>query len=205
MKQSKAASSMQAQLMTLLITADEPLQPVVLRQHLAASNPQPFDLDGLLINLEAVLAPLGLRLKINQAGVRLVLSPVQQAWLAQFEPQRTPKLSRAALEILAILIVKQPITRAEIEAIRGVQVSSSSLQQLKELGWIDQQGQKQVPGLPYLWVSTDKLVQDLGLASVQQLGDELVARLAEFKQDNNGLNPLEKTAAATENAKIPLQ
>ncbi|AHF01278.1 chromosome segregation and condensation protein ScpB [Thiomicrospira aerophila AL3] len=205
MKQSKAASSMQAQLMTLLITADEPLQPVVLRQHLAASNPQPFDLDGLLINLEAALAPLGLRLKINQAGVRLVLSPVQQAWLAQFEPQRTPKLSRAALEILAILIVKQPITRAEIEAIRGVQVSSSSLQQLKELGWIDQQGQKQVPGLPYLWVSTDKLVQDLGLASVQQLHDELVARLAEFKQDNNGLNPLEKNAAATESAKIPLQ
>jgi segregation and condensation protein B len=204
MKGSSAASSLQAQLMTLLITADEPLPPSVLRQHLAASNPQPFDLDGLLINLDAALMPLGLRLKINPAGVRLILSPVQQAWLAQFEPQRTPKLSRAALEILAILIVKQPITRAEIEAIRGVQVSSSSLQQLKEWGWIDQQGQKQVPGLPYLWVSTDKLVQDLGLASTQQLRDELATRLAEFKQDNNARNLLEKTAAATESAKILL-
>ncbi|SFR50231.1 SMC-Scp complex subunit ScpB [Thiomicrospira sp. ALE5] len=183
MSQLNSFNPLQAQLMTLLITADEPLQPSTLRQHLAATSSQPFNLDGLLINLSAALQPLGLCLKTNQAGVRLILSPEQQAWLTQFEPQRTPKLSRAALEILAILVIKQPITRAEIEAIRGVQVSSSSLQQLKELGWIDQQGQKQVPGLPYLWGSTDKLVQDLGLATATALRDQLAERVAEYKSN----------------------
>ena len=200
MNQAKPIPKLQAQLMTLLISADEPLPASTLRQYLAETTQQPFDLDGLLINLEAAILPLGLRLKINAAGVRLVLTPEQQAWLLHFVPQSAPKLSRAALEILAIVIVKQPITRAEIEAIRGVQVSSGSMQQLKDLGWIAQQGQKQVPGLPYLWVSTDKLVQDLGLASAQQLHDELTQRLNDFKASQS----LENASAIVENAKIDL-
>jgi len=189
-----AADSLQAYLMTLLITADAPMSQHVLKEQLAKVTNQPFDLAGLLVNLTQVITPLGLLVKHNDAGVRLVLAESQQAWLMSLYPQRQPRLSRAAIEILAILIIEQPITRAEIEAIRGVQVSSSLLHHLKDLGWVSQEGQKQVPGLPFLWVTTEKLVQDLGLASNEALKSELMSRIASFKAEID--------AGLTENAKI---
>lgn len=189
-----AGDSLQAYLMTLLITADAPMSQQVLKEQLAKVTNQPFDLAGLLVNLTQVITPLGLLVKRNDAGVRLVLAESQQAWLTSLYPQRQPRLSRAAIEILAILIIEQPVTRAEIEAIRGVQVSSSLLHHLKDLGWVSQEGQKQVPGLPFLWVTTDKLVQDLGLASNEALKNELMSRIASFKAEID--------ADLTENAKI---
>ena len=88
--------------------------------------------------------------------------------LTIFKTQRR-KLSRAALETLSIIAYQQPITRSEIENIRGVQMGRGSLDHLMELGWISPSGRKKIPGKPTLWSTTDMFVEHFGLNSLTDL------------------------------------
>ena len=87
------------------------------------------------------------------------------------------KISRAALETLAIIAYQQPITRSEIENIRGVQMGRGSIDHLMEIGWIKPSGRKNVPGKPALWITTDLFIEHFGINSISDLPnkDELKA------------------------------
>ena len=104
--------------------------------------------------------------------------------LTLFKTQKR-KLSRAALETLAIIAYQQPITRSEIENIRGVQMGRGSIDHLMEIGWIKPSGRKNIPGKPTLWSTTDVFIEHFGLDSLDDLPnkDEL-----NFQNVNNDLH-----------------
>ena len=89
--------------------------------------------------------------------------------LSQLDVQRTPRYSRAVLETLAIIAYQQPVTRSDIEAIRGVAVSSNVLQTLQDRGWIEIIGQRDSVGRPNLWATTTTFLTDLQLDDLNQL------------------------------------
>jgi segregation and condensation protein B len=90
-------------------------------------------------------------------------------YLARLDPERPPKYSRAVLETLAIIAYRQPVTRGDIEDIRGVAVASSVTKQLEDRGWIEAIGYREAPGRPALLATTRQFLDDLGLASLEQL------------------------------------
>ena len=92
-----------------------------------------------------------------------------QPYLDRLTPQKTPRYSRAVLETLAIIAYRQPVTRGDIEEIRGVGVSSSVLRTLIARGWIEAVGHRNVPGKPELFATTRHFMDDLNLCSLEEL------------------------------------
>ena len=92
-----------------------------------------------------------------------------QPQLDRLNPQKPPKYSRAVLETLAIIAYKQPVTRGDIEEIRGVTVSANILKALEARGWIDIVGHRESPGRPELFSTTRSFLDDLGLRSLDEL------------------------------------
>jgi segregation and condensation protein B len=90
-------------------------------------------------------------------------------YLDRLNPEKPPKYSRAVMETLAIIAYRQPVTRGDIEDIRGVTVSSQIVKQLEDRGWIDAIGYREAPGRPALYATTRQFLDDLGLASLEQL------------------------------------
>jgi segregation and condensation protein B len=90
-------------------------------------------------------------------------------YLARLDPERPPKYSRAVLETLAIIAYRQPVTAGDIEDIRGVAVASSVMKQLEDRGWIEAIGYREAPGRPALLATTRQFLDDLGLATLEQL------------------------------------
>ena len=90
-------------------------------------------------------------------------------YLARLDPERPPKYSRAVLETLAIIAYRQPVTRGDIEDIRGVTVSTPVVKQLEDRGWVEAIGYRETPGRPALYATTKQFLDDLGLASLEQL------------------------------------
>lgn len=111
-------------------------------------------------------------------GWRFRAKPEMQVYLAQLNPEKPPRYSRAVMETLAIIAYKQPVTRGEIEEIRGVAVSSHVIQTLKERGWLDVVGHKEVPGRPELLATNRTFLSDLGLKSLAELPS--LAQLSEL-------------------------
>jgi segregation and condensation protein B len=98
-------------------------------------------------------------------------------FLMRLAPDRPPNYSRAVMEVLAIIAYRQPVTRGDIEKIRGVSLSSNTLRQLIEREWIDIIGQKEVPGRPSLYATTKHFLNDFALKSLSEL-PELNSSLA---------------------------
>jgi segregation and condensation protein B len=90
-------------------------------------------------------------------------------YLERLSPEKPPRYSRAVMETLAIIAYRQPVTRGDIEDIRGVTVSSQIIQALENRGWIDSVGQRETPGRPALYATTRQFLDDLGLRSLQEL------------------------------------
>ncbi len=90
-------------------------------------------------------------------------------YLERLNPEKPPKYSRAVLETLAIIAYRQPVTRGDIEEIRGVSVSTQVIKALEERGWVDVVGHRDTPGRPALLATTKKFLDDLGLRSVTEL------------------------------------
>ena len=107
---------------------------------------------------------------INVAsGWRFQLRTEYQPYVDRLNPQKPPRYSRAVLETLAIIAYRQPVTRGDIEEIRGVTVSSGILKALESRGWIDEVGHREVPGRPVLYSTTRAFLDDLNLRSLDQL------------------------------------
>src|SRR5688500_17944960 len=92
-----------------------------------------------------------------------------QPYLERLNPERAPRYSRAVMETLAIIAYRQPVTRGDIEDVRGVGVSSQIIQALESRGWIDVVGHRETPGRPALYATTTKFLDDLGLRSLEEL------------------------------------
>ncbi len=92
-----------------------------------------------------------------------------KVYLDRMNPEKPPKYSRATLETLAIIAYRQPVTRGDIEEIRGVAVNSQTIKMLEDRGWIDAIGHRDVPGRPALFATTKQFLDDLGLTSLDQL------------------------------------
>lgn len=95
--------------------------------------------------------------------------PEYQPYLDRLHPEKPPRYSRAVLETLAIIAYRQPVTRGDIEAIRGVAVSSQIIRTLEERGWIETVGHREVPGRPSLYATTKKFLSDLNLRALSEL------------------------------------
>jgi segregation and condensation protein B len=111
----------------------------------------------------------GVELTQVAEGWRFQTRTDYQPWLDRINPEKPPKYSRAVLETLAIIAYRQPVTRGDIEAIRGVTVSSQILKTLEERGWIEAVGHKEVPGRPALYATTKTFLGDLGLRALEEL------------------------------------
>jgi segregation and condensation protein B len=123
----------------------------------------------LLEELRADWAERGVELVNVATGWRFQVRPQFQKFLDRLNPQKPPKYSRAVLETLAIIAYRQPVTRGDIEDIRGVTVSSGILKALEARGWIDEVGHREVPGRPALYSTTRAFLDDLGLRSLSEL------------------------------------
>jgi segregation and condensation protein B len=148
----------------LLFAAASPLSEEDLRERM----PDGADVRALLAELKDFYAHRGVHLV--EAGSRwgFQTAPDLSGYLRVYVT-RTRKLSRAAVETMAIIAYHQPITRAEIEEIRGVALSKGSLDQLFEAGWIHPKGRRETPGRPVTWATTDKFMTDFGLESLDAL------------------------------------
>ena len=102
-------------------------------------------------------------------GWRFQSRPEYQKYLDRLNPEKPPRYSRAVLETLAIIAYRQPVTRGDIEEIRGVAVSTQVIRTLEERGWIDAVGHREVPGRPALFATTRKFLDDLNLRSLNEL------------------------------------
>jgi len=111
----------------------------------------------------------GVELVALASGWRFQSRPELRPYLDRLHPEKPPKYSRAAMETLAIVAYRQPVTRGDIEDIRGVTVSSQIVKQLEDRGWIEAIGYREAPGRPALYATTKQFLDDLGLASLDQL------------------------------------
>jgi segregation and condensation protein B len=148
----------------LLFAATAPLSESDLRERM----PDDADVPALLAEIKEMYADRGVH--VVEAGSRwsFQTAPDLSGYLRVYVT-RTRKLSRAAIETMAIVGYHQPITRAEIEEIRGVALSKGTLDQLFEAGWIHPKGRRETPGRPVTWATTDKFLTDFGLASLDAL------------------------------------
>jgi segregation and condensation protein B len=123
----------------------------------------------LLDDLKADWEGRGVELVNVASGWRFRARPEYQKFLDRLSPQKPPRYSRAVLETLAIIAYRQPVTRGDIEEIRGVVVSTNIIKALEARGWIDVVGHREVPGRPALYATTRTFLDDLNLRSLEEL------------------------------------
>jgi segregation and condensation protein B len=153
---------------TALICAQQPL-PLKDMRTLFAEELGPDSLRALLDELTRDWEGRGVELVALSTGWRFQSRPEMRDYLDRLNPEKPPKYSRAVMETLAIIAYRQPVTRGDIEDIRGVTVSSQIVKQLEDRGWIDAIGYREAPGRPALYATTKQFLDDLGLASLEQL------------------------------------
>ena len=153
---------------TALICAREPLSLRDLRA-LFADELGPDTLRSLLDDLVREWEDGGVELVALASGWRFQSRPEMREFLDRLHPEKPPKYSRAVMETLAIIAYRQPVTRGDIEDVRGVAVSSQILKQLEDRGWVEAIGYREAPGRPALWATTRDFLDDLGLTSLEQL------------------------------------
>ncbi len=153
---------------TALICASQPLSirdmRVLFNDELGADT-----LKTLLAELQAEWAHRGVELVMIASGWRFQSRPEMRPYLDRLNPEKPPRYTRAVLETLAIVAYRQPVTRGDIEDIRGVTVNALIIKQLEDRGWIEVIGHRETVGRPALFATTQQFLDDLGLAALDQL------------------------------------
>ena len=179
---------------TALLTAGQPLSlrdlRVLFDDALGADT-----LRLMLQDLELEWAGKGLELACVASGWRFQSRPELRVYLDRLHPEKPPKYTRAVLETLAIIAYRQPVTRGDMEDIRGVTINSLLLKQLEDRGWIEVIGHRETVGRPGLYATTRQFLDDLGLASLDQLPTLEAGGIANLEQIEFALS--EPSAQAT--------
>ena len=126
-------------------------------------------LKDLLLALQRDWTQRGVELVQVASGWRFQSKPEMRVYLDRLHPEKPPRYSRATLETLAIIAYRQPVTRGDIEDIRGVTVNSLIIKQLEDRGWIEEIGHRETVGRPALFATTRQFLDDLGLQALDQL------------------------------------
>jgi segregation and condensation protein B len=153
---------------TALICAPQPM-PVRDLRVLFAEQLGADTIKTLLQELQDEWTPRGVELAQVASGWRFQSRPEMREYLDRLNPEKPPKYTRATLETLAIIAYRQPVTRGDIEDIRGVTVNSQLLKQLEDRGWVEAIGHRETVGRPALYATTRQFLDDLGLESLDQL------------------------------------
>jgi segregation and condensation protein B len=153
---------------TALICSHQPLPVrelrVLFHDELGADT-----LKDLLADLQDEWAQRGVELVCVASGWRFQSRPEMRDYLDRLHPEKPPKYTRATLETLAIIAYRQPVTRGDMEDIRGVTINTQLLKQLEDRGWVEVIGHREAAGRPALYATTRQFLDDLGLASLDQL------------------------------------
>lgn len=191
----------------LLLAADVPL-PLEQMQKLVASefNLGRKDLRAALERMSARYADTACELQEVASGWRLQVRAEFGEWVGRLWQEKPPKYSRALLETLALIVYRQPITRGEIEDVRGVAVSTNILRTLLERGWVREVGHKEVPGRPALYGTAPQFLDDFNLKSLDQLPtlpeikdlDQLEAAMKRLGQNADAVAELRAEREAAE-------
>ena len=176
-----------------LLSSQEPLSLADLRR-LFEDEIGPDTLRRLLDELREDWAGRAVELVNLASGWRFQTRPEFQPFAERLNPDKRPRYSRAVMETLAIIAYRQPVTRGDVEDIRGVAVSAQIIQALESRGWIDVVGHRDTPGRPALYATTKAFLDDLGLRALQELPPlEEIARTLQLEPATSP--PLEQQAA----------
>lgn len=159
---------------TALLCAHEPLSINDMRKLYVETSEAETQIDNdaikkMLEELSEDWVDKGIEVVSLSTGWRFQSRPEMKIYLERLNPEKPPKYSRATLETLAIITYRQPVTRGDIEEIRGVTVNSQTIKMLEDRGWIESIGHRDVPGRPALFATTKHFLDDLGLTSLDQL------------------------------------
>lgn len=157
----------------------------------------------ILSDLQKSWRGRGVELVEIVSGWRFQSRPELRPFLDRLHPEKPPKYSRATLETLAIIAYKQPVTRGDIEDIRGVTVNSQLLKQLEDRGWIEVIGHRDTVGRPALFATTRQFLEDLGLTSLDQL-PLLMSDLDPYDSGESLSLPLDNPLSSAGNLSLPL-
>jgi segregation and condensation protein B len=153
---------------TALICSQQPLPVrelrVLFNDELGADT-----IKALLADLQNDWTQRGVELVHVASGWRFQSRPQMREYLDRLHPEKPPKYTRAVLETLAIIAYRQPVTRGDMEDIRGVTINALILKQLEDRGWVEVIGHREAPGRPALFATTRQLLDDLGIESLDQL------------------------------------
>tara|TARA_B100001971_G_scaffold34778_1_gene29734 strand:+ start:378 stop:1091 length:714 start_codon:yes stop_codon:yes gene_type:complete len=174
-----------------LFSAEEPLSTKDLRGMFKPEDaPATDELNAILDQLASDYHGRGIELVSVANGYRFQTQVQYASALRRLRELRPPRYSRALLETLAIIAYRQPVTRGDVEEVRGVAVSTDIMRALLERGWVRQMGEREVPGRPALYGTTTDFLEYFNLASIQQLPELADQRdLAEIAKDLNILLP----------------
>jgi len=151
-----------------LLTAEQPLSVGEMRR-MFDDEINADTLRVLLDELRSDWAGRGIELMALASGWRFQSAAKMRPYLDRLNPEKTPRYSRAVMETLAIIAYRQPVTRGDIEEIRGVTVAATVIKVLEERGWIEVIGHREAPGRPALFATTRSFLDDLGLRSLEEL------------------------------------
>ncbi len=180
-----------------LLAADRPLTvDRILNLFEEKDGPSRQDVKEALASLIDDCAERGVELIEVSSGYRYQVRQDYGEWINRMFEERAPRYSRALLETLALICYKQPITRAEVEDVRGVAVSTNIIRTLLDREWVKVVGHRDVPGKPAIYGTTRKLLDDLGLKKLDQLPplaeirdlDKIPGELELIPQDGEGEN-----------------
>lgn len=157
-------------------------------------QPNKDDIRKAIDELTAQYENSGMELKQVASGFRLQVKPVYESWVSRLWEQKPPRYSRALMETLALIAYRQPITRGEIEDIRGVSVSSNMIKTLQEREWVKPLGHKDVPGKPTLYGTTREFLDYFNLKSLNEL--PTLAEIRDLDQYHPELAFVEKNEAS---------
>ena len=183
-----------------LFSAEEPLSTKDLRGMFKSEDaPATDELNAILDQLASDYHGRGIELVSVANGYRFQTQVQYASALRRLRESRPPRYSRALLETLAIIAYRQPVTRGDVEEVRGVAVSTDIMRALLERGWVRQMGEREVPGRPALYGTTTDFLEYFNLASIQQLPELADQReLAEIAKDLNILLPEPRQTSSEE-------
>jgi segregation and condensation protein B len=154
---------------TALLTSPEPLSLNDMKRMFPRGETNNELMRKLLAEIRTEWEGRGVELVNVASGWRFCSRPELQRYLDKLHPQKAPKYSRAVMETLAIIAYRQPVTRGDVEDIRGVVVTSNIIKTLEARGWIDVIGHREVPGRPAIYATTKQFLDDLSLRSLEEL------------------------------------